>query len=144
MSFKSNKTRKATVPTHALPPCTWEGDTMVIKLYIPAYILSPNGRAGHWSRRSKAVKHARGVANLFTLKLLAGDVPPCPVGYSLAYYWPGTARDDDNAISSAKSYLDGICSALGVDDRSIRFRSLYHHRDRVCPRLEVILHLAKP
>ena len=115
---------------------------MTIKLHVPAYVLSPNGRAGHWSRRSKAVKAARRVANLITLQLLAGNVPPCPVAYSLAYYWPDTARDDDNAIASAKSYMDGICSALRIDDRSIRFRSLYHHRDRVCPRLEIILHLA--
>ena len=106
------KKRKAPVPKHPLPPSTWEGKTMTIRLYIPAYVLSPNGRVGHWSRRSKAVKQARGLANLVTLQLLAGAIPPCPVGYSLAYYWRSTHRDDDNAIASAKAYMDGICSAL--------------------------------
>lgn len=142
MSTKVKK-KPVKVPTHKLPPCTWEGDTLTIPLYIPAYVLSPNGRAGHWRRRSKAVKAARGVANLLTLQLLAGGVPPCPVAYSLAYYWPAQHRDDDNAIASAKAYLDGICSALGVDDRSVRFRQLFHFSDRKCPRLEIILHLAQ-
>lgn len=116
---------------------------MTIILHVPAYVLSPNGRAGHWRRRHKETKAARTVANLTTLGVLAGDVPPCPVAYSLAYYWPATARDDDNAIASVKAYMDGICSALQVDDRSVRFRQLFHHSDRKCPRLEIILHLAQ-
>ena len=138
----TTKKKKPAVPIHALPACSWVGDVLTVPLYIPAYCLSPNGRP-HRRVKHAAGKKARALANLRTLQVLAGLVPPCPLAYSLAYYWPGMARDDDNAIASAKAYLDGICSALGVDDRNVRFRSLYHHKDRACPRLEIILHLAK-
>lgn len=138
----AKKRRKAAVPTHALPPGRRDDRSLTVVLYIPAYILSPNGRCAHWRARNAAVKRAKSIARLFTLKVLDGAQPPAPVAYSLAYYWPSTHRDDDNAIASAKSYLDGICSALGVDDRHLRFRELSHHADRGCPRLEITMHLA--
>jgi hypothetical protein len=70
-----------------------------------------------------------------------GRKPPKPLEYSLRYHWPTSRRlDDDNAIASVKAYMDGICEALRIDDRTLRFRSLIHDRDTKNPRLEIILH----
>lgn len=69
-----------------------------------------------------------------------GRKAPVPNDYSLRYYWPRTPRDDDNAIASCKAYMDGICEALRMDDRNIRFRTLTHDSDKLKPRLEIILH----
>jgi crossover junction endodeoxyribonuclease RusA len=116
---------------------------MTITLPIPRMKLSPNGRC-HWRTKSKATKAARNFARVTTLQILGGKPPPCPVGYSLHYYWPSTHRDDDNAIASAKAYMDGICGAMGVDDKTLRFRELFHSPAGKRPRLEITLHLAAP
>jgi hypothetical protein len=64
------------------------------------------------------------------------------MAYSLRYFWARTHRDDDNAIASCKAALDGICDALQMDDRHLRFRQLIHEKDRACPRLEITLHFS--
>lgn len=115
---------------------------MILVLRIPERALSPNGRPAHWAVKRKATAAARSAARLTTLNLKRGLRVPMPVAYSLRYFWPSTPRDDDNAIASVKAALDGICEALGMDDRNLRFRRLVHERDRVCPRLEVTLHFS--
>jgi crossover junction endodeoxyribonuclease RusA len=112
---------------------------VVIKLPVPPIELSPNGRC-HWSRKQRLTRSAKARASFETLQALNGGPKPCPVGYSLHYYWKSTQRDDDNAIASAKAYLDGICSVLGIDDKNVRFRQLTHSRDSKRPRLEITLH----
>lgn len=135
--------RKTLKPPVILPDGEMVGNTLRVVVGIPARELSPNGASHcHWRVRHKATKAGRAVARLKTLNLLAGRAV-VPVGYSLRYYWPAMHRDDDNAIASAKATLDGICSAIGIDDRHIRFRTLEHHKDRKTPRLEVIMHLAE-
>lgn len=112
---------------------------MTIILAIPPAILSPNARP-HWAAKHQATRRCRAKAKLATLNLLRGFEPLKALGYSLAYFWPSTPRDDDNAIASVKSYLDGICAAIGMDDRHLRFRALTHGKDRMVPRLEITLH----
>lgn len=116
---------------------------MTLTLPIPPIELSPNGKC-HWGKKAKLAKKAKAAAILTTLQKLNGGPRPCPVAYTLHYYWPLRRRDDDNAIASAKWYLDGICHALGIDDAHIRFRHLLHSADRHKPRLEITLHLAAP
>jgi hypothetical protein len=117
------------------------GTTLKITLPIPDIRISPNGKC-HWSVKAKLVKRHRSNALLTTLEALQGRTPPTPVAYTFAYYWPSTRRDDDNAIASGKPYMDGICQAMRVDDKALRFRELFHHSDRAKPRMEITLHLA--
>lgn len=114
---------------------------MTIILRIPSRILSPNGRPAHWRKKHEATQTARGTAKLKTLHALRGMEPPCPAAYSIRYFWPSTRRDDDNAIASCKAYMDGICDALRMDDRHLRFRALDHDTDKKTPRVEITLHL---
>ncbi|MCW1887683.1 hypothetical protein OKA04_23300 [Luteolibacter flavescens] len=115
--------------------------TMTIVLPIPSRKVTPNGRAG-WRAKAKLVRKYRSLAFWRMLELLGGEKPPRPVAYSYRYHWGSNRRDDDNAIASGKAYLDGICEALKIDDRELRFRELIHEKDRTEPRMEVILHLA--
>lgn len=114
---------------------------MTIVLPIPDIRISPNGNC-HWSKKRRLVKAHRSRALLTTLQALAGNPPPVPLAYSYRYHWPATRRDDDNAIASGKPYLDGICQALRIDDKHLRFRELFHCADRQNPRLEIIIHTA--
>lgn len=100
---------------------------MKITLPLPSMILTPNGR-GHWAKKAKAVKAARAVAHWQTLQ--AGKPQTLPTHYRLIYHWPTPRRrrDDDNCVAGAKSYLDGICSALGIDDRTLTLAGLEHDR----------------
>lgn len=136
------KTKPKTTRPAKLPEGSWNDHRLTVVLPIPDYALSPNGRP-HWARKAKAVKAARHRGTLETMALVGAQPRPCPVAYTLRYYWPSTHRDDDNAIASAKSYLDAICNVLGIDDRHVRFRALEHHADRKAPRLEVVMHLAE-
>jgi hypothetical protein len=128
--------------TAGLPAGQWHADRLVIPLPIPPVSLRPNGQHGHWSIVRRARKAAKSLATLRTLETLAGRPAPCAVAYSLSYHFPATRWDDDNAIASVKSYLDGAAAAIGMDDRHLRFRELFTATDRKCPRLELILHLA--
>lgn len=127
-------------PPPLLPESRWEEGSLTIVLRLPPAVLSPNGRP-HWRTKHQATKTARAQAKFNTLNLLRGHEPPKPVGYSLRYFWAGMHRDDDNAIASAKAYLDGICEALRMDDRELRFRELHHESDKLKPRLEITLYL---
>lgn len=141
MPAKKATKRRLTIkrPPPPLPESIWEPGGLTIILRIPPAILSPNGRS-HWFAKASASKRARAQAKLTTLNLLRGYDPGRPVAYSLAYFWPSTRRDDDNAIASVKAYLDGICEAVGMDDRDLRFRALTHEKDRKLPRVEITLH----
>lgn len=88
-------------------------------LPFPDKPLWPNGRA-HWGAKSRAVKQHRGWA--FVAAKAAGVTKADPTArVSIAIIvQPKTANrpDRDNCVASAKSYLDGIADALGVDDRN--------------------------
>ncbi len=140
---KPKKKKPAPRPPVKLPPSLWKPEALTVILPIPSYNMSPNGR-GHWRKTSKLKQSAKVLARLSVLQVLTGNPPPCAIAYTLAYYWPATHRDDDNAIASCKAYLDGIASALGIDDRTLRFRALIHNADRKTPRVEIIMHLTAP
>jgi len=90
---------------------------MIVNLPWPDKVLNPNSRA-HWRRRSKVVKTARTTAKILTLVAL-GDRAQVPAshGLKITMHPPDARRrDQDNAISSCKSLLDGVADALGVND----------------------------
>lgn len=144
MPLPAKKTPKKPKPPVILPDGKFLPDRLIIPLPIPPVALRPNGQHGHWSTIRKAKKTAKTLATLRTLKTLNGRPAPCAVAYTLCYHFAATRWDDDNAIASAKAYLDGISKALGMDDRHLRFRELITAKDAKCPRLEIIMHLAQP
>ena len=88
---------------------------MIVTLPWPSTRLSPNARL-HWGSKAFAVKKARETARLLTLQQR-----PFPqwdrCNVSITFYPPDhRARDLDNMLAANKAHLDGIASAIGVDD----------------------------
>lgn len=86
----------------------------------PDKVLNPNQRR-HWAVKKDAKIAARGMAYSIAynigIKLDPGkyyqvDLMFCPPNSQI--------RDMDNMVASMKSALDGMCRALGIDDRMIR------------------------
>jgi crossover junction endodeoxyribonuclease RusA len=92
----------------------------VVRTGWPSRLLSPNGpQRNFWARR-KARRLAKDEGYIATVQAM-------PKGWALApgdrlkvtiYAEPPTnrRRDDDNAVASAKNFLDGIAQRLGIDD----------------------------
>ena len=89
----------------------------MIVLSYPHKSLWPNGRA-HWAEKARQFKAAKLAAAWATkaAKVKLGD-SPIPVHIEVRPKRYGPAPDRDNAVSASKAYLDGIASALGVNDR---------------------------
>jgi len=142
MNYRPDRLRKRVVkPPVPLPASRREADALVIVLPVPPVALRPNGQHGHWSQVRQARAAAKGRAALTTLNLVCRGAVPVATGYTLTYFFHSTPWDDDNAIASCKSYLDGIAGAIGMNDRDLRFRALVRATDRQCPRVEITLHL---
>lgn len=90
---------------------------IVVSLPWPPKELSPNARL-HWAQRRGYVKKSREWARLACLSAGA-----CHLGWqrarvSITFRAPDRrARDIDNMLASAKSSLDGVADATGIDDR---------------------------
>lgn len=98
---------------------------LTFTLPFPVKILWPNGR-GHWAEKARAVKSARQAA---WAAALAAGVKSLPLGHPFDIaitVHPKTRNpiDRDNCVSAAKSYLDGLADALGVDDRTFNTPSI--------------------
>lgn len=55
--------------------------------------------------------------------------------YTLMWCWCGHCCDDDNALARCKSYKDGCCDAMGINDRQlscagIRLQEVPHMKER--------------
>ena len=91
---------------------------MKIVLPYPAAALWPNKRA-HWATKARAVKSARKEA--YWLAKEAGDLVVGDGEIAIKITVCGKAKgplpDKDNCTSAAKSLLDGIADALGVNDK---------------------------
>lgn len=119
---------------------------LTITLPHPPKQLRPN-RGGHWRAKLDPKRIAREEACSKATAALrhAGDalVPYTPVGYSVRWYYWGTLKpDSDNVLASCKAYLDGIATALGVNDRDLecgRIERVHDKRNN----LEIIIKLKK-
>ncbi|MGV6875900.1 endonuclease [Pseudochelatococcus sp. B33] len=89
----------------------------VITLPWPPPCLSPNSRA-HWAEKARAAKKAR--RDAFMLAQHARIVSPLPwerLHADIVFHAPSRrAYDLDNALARAKSALDGVADATGIDD----------------------------
>lgn len=91
-------------------------------------ILSPNSRS-HWGTKAQVQARVKADAMWATIDA-AGNTPegalmclkdaPLPLTLHFAVGWESRRRkrmDDDNIKASLKWHIDGIASALGIDDR---------------------------
>lgn len=64
------------------------------------------------------------------------------IGYSLAFFYKTSLfRDEGNAEGSCKSYIDGICDALKMNDRHFNKTKLTTQaKDAKNPRLEITVY----
>ena len=112
----------------------------VIVLPWPDKGLSPNARL-HWAQKSKLTKAARKRAMLETV--VARYKPADFAGSGEVHVWitffppDRRRRDHDNMQASLKASLDGIASALQIDDN--RFRLHPTVSDQIGGRVEVVL-----
>jgi crossover junction endodeoxyribonuclease RusA len=91
-----------------------------IDLPWPSKDLSPNARC-HWAVKARAVKKARSEAYLVASTW--GPVDAKALDVTLTFYPPDKrCYDDDNLVARAKSLIDGIADALGVDDSRFRLQ----------------------
>jgi hypothetical protein len=138
-------------PMIALPkPVLHPDGRLTIYLPVPSRKVSPNASTGNSKaaalHRSRAVKEHKLLAQLTMGSAVVTLMGNCVVGhfkgYSLAHFFKTAAfRDDDNADGACKAYRDGICRALGIDDRHLRKLQISTMaKDAACPRLEVTLH----
>lgn len=89
-----------------------------IVLPFPAKVLWPNGRTLSHRYKAAAFKKARNDA-AWAAKAAGVCVgnSPIPIHLIVKPKAKGPAPDADNCVSACKAYLDGIASAIGINDR---------------------------
>jgi hypothetical protein len=90
----------------------------MITLPFPAKVLWPNGRTRNVRYKAAAFKDARTTAAWAAkaASIKTGD-SPIPVHIVVHPKAKGPSPDADNCVSACKAYLDGIASAMGINDR---------------------------
>jgi crossover junction endodeoxyribonuclease RusA len=92
---------------------------MRLELSYPDKALWPNGRP-HWGTKRRAVQKAKDEAFWLAktckepLVLGEGAIPVRIIVHPKKY---GQPPDADNAVAAAKSAIDGIAAAIGINDR---------------------------
>lgn len=100
---------------------------MLIKLPFPDSRLNPNKKNGkHWASTNSVKVEAFKYAYYATLEAMAHEnLKDRPLVLNLVFVQPDRRkRDLDNLLASAKSQIDGICKALGIDDHVFECVSL--------------------
>ena len=98
-----------------------------IQLPWPPRILSPNGRASHWSIRNKAKVEQKRAADALAreARLHFAEIPDGATIKLTAVACPkpqGPYPDDDNLISSLKGARDAIAAVMKVDDKRMQWQ----------------------
>lgn len=90
----------------------------MLTLPWPPSTLSPNGRL-HWARLAKAKAEYRKLCKAVTARSGRWKMPET---FDIALrFVPPTRRnyDRDNLLARMKAGLDGMCDAMGIDDKRI-------------------------
>jgi len=93
---------------------------MRIFLPWPPKELQPNS-GGHYAKKFKAIKKYREDCQICAMALVrkrtfTGNIPTM-----IIFHPPDERhRDLDNALASVKRGLDGVCIALGINDKHLR------------------------
>lgn len=121
---------------------------IVITLPIPDRAVSQNASYGNSKfaaiAKSKIVKAHRSRARIEAL----AAIPPAFrgdywAGYSLAFFFKTNYfRDEGNTEGSMKSAIDGICDALGINDRNFnKVKLTTRAKDAANPRVEITIYV---
>ena len=89
----------------------------------PKPTLSPNLRQ-HWSRLSKAKAKYREDCRLTVLAMKPLPRVPATGPLAILFEWCCPTRrdyDSDNLLSRMKAGVDGMCDALGFNDKRFRY-----------------------
>ncbi len=93
---------------------------MILCLPFPDMSLSPNRKNGkHWTTTKKAKDSRFTCAYYATLEAMARELKPANISaLEISFIEPDKRkRDLDNMLSSIKQDIDGICKAIGIDDK---------------------------
>lgn len=105
---------------------------ITIIVSIPHASLSPNGRS-HWRTKARIASEARSAAHWLAkdaARKIKADLPWQAATYNIHVRFK-TARfqDQDNLIASLKPTLDGMCDAIGMNDRNLTLGSYTASKD---------------
>ena len=93
---------------------------MLIELPYPNKDLNPNRKNGsHWAVTKTAKDSALNTAFILTKQAAVGvKFINAPITMTITFIQSDKRhRDLDNLLSSSKSMIDGVASAIGVDDK---------------------------
>lgn len=95
---------------------------IVVRLPFPHASLFPNRKNGtHWTKTSGVKSAQRSDAYYATKAAGAFLWPDGDITLSLLFLTPdGRKRDADNMLAASKPIIDGMASALGIDDSRFR------------------------
>jgi hypothetical protein len=100
--------------------------------WVPPPSMNINAHT-HWRRKHPDEQNAHMLAYAVTTQTRppAWTVPDMPV-MVVVIHWPKgrRRRDADNALGSAKWLTDGVCKALGFDDRQLVTSMAFQKRDK--------------
>ena len=93
-----------------------------ITLPWPPAAVSPNARPRHWAERAGPAKAYREACFLAVQQVRKGRrVADADLLVQLVFVPPTQRdRDEDNLVARMKSGLDGVASAMGVNDKRFR------------------------
>ena len=120
---------------------------MHLLLPHPPAALSPNGNRAHWAAvntarnkaRAQAAKAAWDTLNTEANCQLPFDEIPSfyalkhrtPTTYRIIWnHWGTVQPDDDNVIARIKSYKDGVCELIGINDKTLRLSGVDFIREK--------------
>lgn len=89
-----------------------------MRIELPIATTSEANRRGHehWAKTAKRASTQREAARLFMCSEVGARPPRPPMVITLTRRSP-RSLDEGNLAMSMKSVQDGICDALGIDDR---------------------------
>lgn len=95
--------------------------TFELTLMFPDWKLSPNNFCKlHYMKQSSLKKKAKKNAYYQTISQINGKKFKPPLDVKITFFQPEKGnRDKDNMVAAFKSYQDGMCQAINVDDRHL-------------------------
>ena len=119
---------------------------LLVTVSLPPKALSPNARP-HWAAKAAAVKKHKAEAEMLARLAITHPRKRLPVrGFLIVkptfYYRVTRNRDRDNLQASLKAALDGIASALDIDDSRFLVEVASIEIDKDDPRVEIEIRAA--
>lgn len=129
-----------------------EDASVLVRVEVPIRTVSESNARGHWSRRAKRTRDARGLVKL----VLGARVSSAPLRFPspmllavvLTRIAPRALDGHDNLRAALKGCVDGVADWLGIDDRDPRVEWRYAQQRgaarQYAVRVEVLRREARP